>query len=130
MNAQEWLKHVALYIMWHCILFCVCVRERERVCVCVCVVCVYVCVCVCTCVCVCVRVCRCVLEDQSYQDKHDVCTLYGVLHAGYMGMYMCSQRRIYREPVIWELHMHGELSKEYCFYTMCARACSHTLCEL
>ena len=34
---------------------------------------------------------------------------------------MCSQRRIYREPVTWKLHMHGELPKEYSFiyiYTM------------
>ena len=36
---------------------------------------------------------------------------------------MCSQRRIFREPVAWEFHMHGDLPKEYSFiYTMCARA--------
>ena len=64
--------------------------------------------CVCVCVCVCVRVCASVecmyrvhnawdtmaahyikspmehdvyMEDQSYGDKHDVCTSYGTLHA-------------------------------------------------
>ena len=32
----------------------------------------------------------------------------------------CSQRRIYREPVTWELHMHEELPTKYSFiYTMC-----------
>ena len=43
----------------------------------------------CMCVCVCVYVCVYV-EDQPYWDKHDVCTLYGTLYAGYMGMYLCA----------------------------------------
>ena len=55
------------------------------------------------------------MEDQSYRDKHDVCTSYGTLHAATCTCTMCSQRRIYREPVTWELHMHGELPKEYNF---------------
>ena len=33
---------------------------------------------------------------------------------------MCRQRWIYREPVIWELHMHEGLPKEYNFiYNAC-----------
>ena len=72
-------------------------------------------------VCMCASVC---IDDQSYGVTN---TMY-VHHMGhYMRLHahvrMCSQRRIYREPVTWELHMHGELPKEYSFiYTMCTRA--------
>ena len=76
------------------------------------------------------------VEDQSYGDKHEYVHRMGHYMRLHAHVPMCSQRRIYREPVTWELHMHGELPKEYSFIysahvhksvRVTVRACSHIL---
>ena len=59
----------------------------------------------------------------------------------YMYMYVCAIKGGSTDPVMWELHMHGELPKEYCSFTqrvhmhksvrVTVRTCSHILlCEI